>query len=54
MSENQNEFIEIEEDEKHVRVLLEDLLTNYQKQKITVPEKGDMTLTGCNTMLGHF
>ena len=33
MSDNQTDFVGIDEDEKHIRVVLEDLLTNYQKQK---------------------
>lgn len=33
-------------DEKKIRELLHDLLTNYKKQKITVPSKGDMALNG--------
>ena len=47
MNDSNTELYEVDEDEKHVRVILEDLLNNYQKQKISVPDKGDMTLTGC-------
>jgi hypothetical protein len=47
MSDQYTDFHEVDEDEKHVRVILEDLLKNYQKQKISVPDKGDMTLSGC-------
>ena len=47
MSDQFTDFHEIDEYEKHVRVILEDLLKNYQKQKISVPDKGDMTLSGC-------
>lgn len=51
MNDSNQELFEVDEDEKHVRVILEDLLNNYQKQKISVPDKGDMTLNGCKVFV---
>ena len=45
---NNNPYEAIENDEIQVRAVLNDLLNNYQKQKIVLPDKGNMKLTQCN------
>lgn len=43
---NLNRNHRLPEEERKIREMLEDLLTNYKKQKIEVPERDNMTLNG--------